>query len=56
MNILSSSSVEAANLANNHSSDYGAVSLEDTKKYLDDAGILNCRGADNVSILSLIHI
>lgn len=50
VNILSSSSVEAANLANNHSSDYGAISLEDTKTYLDDAGILNFRGADNVSV------
>ena len=50
VDILSNSSVEAANLANNHSSDYGTVSLEDTKKYLDEAGILNCRGADNVSV------
>ena len=36
--------VEAVNLANNHSVDYGEVSLEDTKKYLDEKGILYCRG------------
>lgn len=50
VNALSNSSVEAANLANNHSLDYGTVSLEDTKMYLDEAGILNCRGVDNVSV------
>ena len=53
VNILTSSSVEAANLANNHSSDYGAVSLEDTKMYLDNAGILNCRGRDNVCVTDI---
>ena len=47
---LTSASVEAANLANNHSSDYGKVSLEDTKEILDEAGILNCRGVENVSV------
>lgn len=50
---LSGSSVEAANLANNHSMDYGEVSLEDTKKYLDDAGILHCRGKDDVTITEI---
>ncbi|MGN0182562.1 MAG: CapA family protein [Candidatus Ornithomonoglobus sp.] len=50
VNILTGSSVEAANLANNHSSDYGEVSLTDTKMYLDQAGILNCRGEENVSV------
>lgn len=50
VNILTSSSVEAANLANNHSADYGEVSLEDTKMHLDRAGIFNCRGKDNVTV------
>ncbi|MDD6762595.1 MAG: CapA family protein [Clostridiales bacterium] len=50
VNILTGSSVEAANLANNHSADYGAISLTDTKMYLDQAGILNCRGEENVSV------
>ena len=38
--ILTDASVEAVTLANNHSSDYGDVSMEDTKKYLDEAGIV----------------
>ena len=38
--ILTEGSVEAVTLANNHSVDYGSVSMEDTKKYLDDAGIV----------------
>ena len=37
--ILTSGSVEAVNLANNHSRDYGWQSLEDTKKYLTEAGV-----------------
>lgn len=37
--ILTSASVEAANLANNHSSDYGTVSYSDTQTALHDAGI-----------------
>lgn len=37
--ILAEGSVEAANLANNHSFDYGEQSYEDTKKYLTEAGI-----------------
>lgn len=45
-NILSSSSVEAANLANNHSSDYGADSLADTVKTLEDEGITTFNGED----------
>ncbi|MCC8161013.1 MAG: CapA family protein [Oscillospiraceae bacterium] len=44
--ILTSSSVEAANLANNHSSDYGDVSLTDTIKYLNEAGISNFSGTN----------
>ncbi len=38
--ILTEGSVEAVTLANNHSKDYGDVSFEDTKKYLDDAGVV----------------
>ena len=44
--ILTSSSVEAANLANNHSADYGDVSLSDTIKYLNEAGISNFIGTN----------
>ncbi len=40
VNILTEGFVEAVTLANNHSRDYGEVSLEDTKRYLDDAGIV----------------
>lgn len=54
--ILTGSSIEAANLANNHSSDYGTISLTDTKQYLGDAGILNCRGKDNVCITDINNI
>ena len=53
VNILSQSSVEAANLANNHSMDYGSVSLEDTKSYLDEAGIVHCRGVEDVSVVEI---
>ena len=37
--VLTEGSVEAANLANNHSFDYGKDAYEDTKKILADAGI-----------------
>jgi len=37
--ILTSGSVEAVNVANNHSRDYGIQSLEDTRKYLTEAGV-----------------
>jgi poly-gamma-glutamate synthesis protein (capsule biosynthesis protein) len=37
--ILTAGDVEAVNLANNHSSDYGEVSFTDTQAALDDAGI-----------------
>ena len=37
--ILSSSGVDAANMANNHSEDYGEQSYTDTLKYLSEAGI-----------------
>ena len=46
LTILTSSSVEAANLANNHSADYGDVSLSDTIKYLNEAGISNFIGTN----------
>lgn len=39
--ILTEGSVEAVNLANNHSFDYGDQSYEDTKNYLTEAGIVN---------------
>lgn len=39
VNILRDGSVEAVTLANNHSSDYGEVSLSDTKETLSGAGI-----------------
>lgn len=37
--ILKEGSIEAVNLANNHSKDYGIESFEDTKKYVTEAGI-----------------
>ncbi len=46
VNVLTTSSVEAANLANNHSADYGDVSLIDTMKCLEDAGISNFIGTN----------
>ncbi len=39
VDILTSGSVEAVTLANNHSEDYGDVSFADTKEVLDKAGI-----------------
>lgn len=45
VNILTSSSVEAAGLANNHSSDYGDISYNDTVNILNEAGIINFAGA-----------
>ena len=42
--------VEAVNLANNHSMDYGEISLDDTKKYLDEKGIVYCRGKADVAV------
>lgn len=38
--VLTEGGVEAVTLANNHSKDYGEISAEDTKKYLEDAGIV----------------
>lgn len=48
--ILTTSSVEAANLANNHSADYGDVSLTDTIKYLNEAGITNFIGTNTAIV------
>lgn len=42
--ILQEGSIEVVTLANNHSSDYGAQSLEDTKTYLTEAEIDYCIG------------
>lgn len=52
VNILSGSSVEAANLANNHSHDYGEQSFTDTKKILEDAGI-STFGYDDSAIVTV---
>lgn len=48
--ILTEGSVEAVNLANNHSMDYGKVSFEDTKKYLKESNV-EYFGYDNKSII-----
>ena len=53
VNVLSDSSVEAANLANNHSMDYGEISLVDTKKYLAQKDILYCRGKEDVTVTEI---
>lgn len=47
--ILTDGFVEAANLANNHSKDYGGQSYNDTMDALDEAGITNF-GYDRVAI------
>lgn len=47
--ILTSGSVEAVNLANNHSRDYGMQSLEDTRNYLTEAGVTHF-GYDQTAI------
>ncbi|MBP3362054.1 MAG: CapA family protein [Clostridia bacterium] len=44
--ILSDSSVEAANLANNHTHDYGSIAFSDTKLHLSDNGIACFEGLD----------
>lgn len=49
VNILTAGSVEAVNLANNHSRDYGMQSLEDTRHYLTEAGITHF-GYDQTAI------
>lgn len=50
--ILSGSSVEAANLANNHSYDYGEQSYLDTIEILEEAGISHF-GFEDVAILDV---
>ena len=44
--ILTSSSVEAVNMANNHTLDYGTVAFSDTKKIMDENGISRFCGSD----------
>lgn len=51
--ILTGSSVEAANIANNHSSDYGNISLKDTRQILEENGILTCRGEEDVTVTEI---
>lgn len=50
--ILTSSSVEAVTLANNHSKDYGAQSFTDTKNTLDEAGVIHF-GYDETSVVDV---
>lgn len=50
--ILSGSSVEAANLANNHSYDYGEQSYTDTVQALENAGIITF-GYEHIKILDI---
>lgn len=50
VDVLTSSSVEAANLANNHSHDYGSDSYDDTVNTLENAGITSF-GYDVVKIV-----
>lgn len=52
VNIFTEGSVEAVTLANNHSRDYGAQSLVDTKATLDSAGIIHF-GYDDVSVVDV---
>lgn len=52
VNILTSSSVETVNLANNHSRDYGAQSLTDTKAVLDEAGVIHF-GYDETAVVEV---
>ena len=50
--VLTEGSVEAANLANNHSFDYGEDAYEDTKRILADAGIVTF-GYDRSAIVEI---
>lgn len=50
--ILSGSSVEAVNTANNHSHDYGDQGFDDTLAALDDAGIVHF-GYDETAIMEV---
>ena len=50
--ILTSGSVEAANLANNHSHDYGDQSYTDTINYMEEAGITTF-GYDRTAVMDV---
>ena len=50
--VLTEGSVEAANLANNHSGDYGMDGYEDTKAVLEEAGITSF-GYDRSRVISV---
>lgn len=50
--ILSSSSVETVNMANNHSSDYGEQSFDDTLAALDSEGIVHF-GYDETAVVEV---
>lgn len=50
--ILTEGSVEAANLANNHSKDYGEQSYTDTIQYLESAGITTF-GYDRTAVMEI---
>lgn len=52
VSVLSNSSVEAANMANNHSHDYGDQSFEDTKNILKEAGITTF-GYDDTAVITV---
>lgn len=52
VNILTSGSVEAVTLANNHSKDYGTQSLTDTRNTLDAAGVIHF-GYDQTAIVNV---
>lgn len=52
IDILSGSSIEAANVANNHSHDYGEKSFRDTVERLESAGIA-VFGYDQVQVLNV---
>lgn len=50
--VLNAGSIEAMNLANNHSKDYGETGYEDTIRYLEEAGIVTF-GYDRTAIMKI---
>ena len=52
VNILASSSVEAVNLANNHSKDYGEKALSDTKDIMKKMGI-SAFGREDIDVVDI---
>lgn len=52
VNILTSSSIEVVNVANNHAKDFGADGLQDTLDVLDEAGVAYC-GFGNRCVLEV---